>query len=268
MDKFDRALPHITAWEFVALGVNIIVFGAALAGQRVVLLADALASVQVMVNRAAHSPVMQIIHRLILALPEVGALGANLLEEHVFGELNVLADAASRARRELIQTIATQMGLMARELPLPVRALKFIAQLSGKSAVARTEPHGSLGNYSRTRSESPPLLVPRGPRLQLSGRSADAKAEPLNRGSYPCTRSESPPLLVPRAPLPAFSYPVNQCLALALNHHPALNRTLLDACFLNNHWNLRLCPKRVVGAPFTQGLSKFRPSAPGEQSML
>jgi hypothetical protein len=71
LDKFDRALPHITAWEFVALGVNIIVFGAALAGQRVVLLADALASVQVMVNRAAHSPVMQIIHRLILALPEV-----------------------------------------------------------------------------------------------------------------------------------------------------------------------------------------------------
>ena len=244
----------------MALGVNIIVFGAALAGQRVVLLADALASVQVMVNRVAHSPVMQIFHRLILALQEMGALGANLLEEHVFGELNVLADAASRARRELIQTIATQMGLMARELPLPVRALEFIAQvrkevrdlhlervplstraptraelelmqhrglafstaedqpirhdppwhprpgsppllvprgprlqLSGKSAVARTEPHGSLGNYSRTRSESPPLLVPRGPRLQLSGRSADAKAEPLNRGSYPCTRSESPP---------------------------------------------------------------------------
>ena len=129
LDEFDRTLLHITAWEFVALAINIIVFGAVLAGHRVVLLADALASVQVMVNRAAHSPVMQIIHRLILALPEMGALGANLLEEHVFGELNVLADAASRARRELIQTIATQMGLMARELPLPVRALEFIAQV-------------------------------------------------------------------------------------------------------------------------------------------
>ena len=101
------------------MALNIVVYRAPLAGQRTVLLADALASVQVMVNRVAHSPVMQIFHRLILALQEMGALGANLLEEHVFGELSVLADAASRARREPIQIVATQMGPMARGLPLP-----------------------------------------------------------------------------------------------------------------------------------------------------
>ena len=60
----DCSLLHITAWEFIALGVNVIVFGLQLKGFRVHLFADALATVQILASQAAHSPIMQ---RILLA---------------------------------------------------------------------------------------------------------------------------------------------------------------------------------------------------------
>jgi len=121
-----RKLLHITAWEFVALGINIIVFGRRLSGAHVYLLVDALAEVHVMLSRAAHSPHRQCIYRIILQLPELAGLGKLRQEAHVFGEINVAADAASRANFGLLKALGKQFGIEVARLQLPERAQQFL----------------------------------------------------------------------------------------------------------------------------------------------
>lgn len=148
LSQADRDLLHITAWEFVALGINIIIFGRRLSGFQVHLLADALATVQVMFHRAAHSPHMQCIHRLILALPELACLGPLRSENHVFGEVNICADAASRGRFDLLRLLGRQFGLDVRRLPLPARAFEFLRQV-------RQAIHASNESEGATHSSDP-----------------------------------------------------------------------------------------------------------------
>ena len=122
----DCALMHITAWEFVALGINLITFASRLEHRTIYLLSDAMATVQVMQLGAARAPVMQIIHEAILARPEYRRFDGNLLEQHVFGEMNILADAASRGKIEFLKQVASQMGVCAREIALSTHALDFL----------------------------------------------------------------------------------------------------------------------------------------------
>ena len=121
----EVSLMHITAWEFLAVGINLIMFGSLFEGHEVYLLADALASVQVLANNAARSPTMQIIHDLILNLPEFKLLHPHLYSTHVFGHINVLADAASRASFDVIYSISYQMGIQALHLKVSQRAFDF-----------------------------------------------------------------------------------------------------------------------------------------------
>jgi len=128
----DCSLLHITAWEFIALGVNVIMFGLQLKGLQVHLFADALATVQILASQAAHSPVMQIIHDALLALPEFGLIISRGLPEHLFGECNALADAASRANFERIYVLAQQLGVSARQLTIPTQAIELICSIKLK----------------------------------------------------------------------------------------------------------------------------------------
>ena len=126
LSREDQSLFHITAMEMIALGVNVIMFGEKLQGAAVMLCADALATVDIMNACSAHSPALQSIHARILALPEFAALAPALRTAHVYGEVNVMADASSRARFELIDSIATQLGMAHRRVGLPARAEEFL----------------------------------------------------------------------------------------------------------------------------------------------
>ena len=129
LSEADCLLMHIGAWEFAALGINIIMYAELFQGQEVLYLADALAPVQIMQRGAAHSPVLQIIHDAIIHLPEFQAIGVHGLEEHVFGEVNVMADAASRGNFDLIHDIAQHLGFQPQLVVLSERAMEFVAQL-------------------------------------------------------------------------------------------------------------------------------------------
>ena len=126
LSEEERRLLHFTAWEFIALAINVIIYGRRLRGLKVYLLADALATIQIVARRAAHSPIMQIIHDLVIALPEYQMIVLHGLQNHVFGELNAPADAASRGRFTLVSTLARQIGVIARRINVPERALDFI----------------------------------------------------------------------------------------------------------------------------------------------
>ncbi len=134
----DCELLHITAWEFIALGANIIIWGRQLRGFRVHLMADALATVQILASRAAHSPVMQIIHDAIMSLPEFGWIVTNGLQHHLFGECNALADAASRGKFQMVLNLAEQMGLIARQLIVPQPVLSFVNNIRDKVVALRS----------------------------------------------------------------------------------------------------------------------------------
>ena len=138
-DGAMRELLHITALEFVGIGVNVILYGQRLAGCRVRICADALASVQILLREAARSPVMQAIYRLIRGLPEFALLCPLLDEVHVYGEGNVMADAASRAKYAVISALASQLGVVARQLDLPDRALHFVADVIREAQAVRVQ---------------------------------------------------------------------------------------------------------------------------------
>ena len=131
LNKVDCSLMHIGAWEFVALGINIVIYAERLPGQKILFLADALAPIQIMQRGAAHSPVLQIIHDAIIHLPEFQAIGAHGLEEHVFGEVNGMADAASRENYDFILDVGLHLGFQPRLIDLPARALEFIEHIRG-----------------------------------------------------------------------------------------------------------------------------------------
>ena len=122
----DRELFHITALEMIALGINVIMFGEKMQGASVALCSDALATVNIINNRNAHSPALQAVQELILALPELAFIAPTLSSVHVFGEVNIMADASSRARFGLVDSVARQLGIPHRRVEPPARALAFL----------------------------------------------------------------------------------------------------------------------------------------------
>ena len=130
----DVALLHITAWEFVALALNVVIFGPRVVGSAVNLYSDAMATVQVMLRQDAFSPDMQLIHSLLVSLPEFQALGINVFSDHVYGRINVLGDAASRALFELVHRVTAQLGVAAHRLVVPPRALDFVDEVRRRVA--------------------------------------------------------------------------------------------------------------------------------------
>ena len=129
----DRSIMHITTLEFAAAAMNVIMFAPCLAGYEVFLYAVASTSVQVLLRNAAHSPMLQSAHELLLASPEYSALAPTLKYDHVFGEVNAFADAASRDRPEVILSLAVQTGVVARRVPLSQAALLYFDELRARA---------------------------------------------------------------------------------------------------------------------------------------
>ena len=96
LSKAEVQLLRITGWKFVALAFNVIIFGSRANGHAVALFADALSTVQVLLRQRALSPVLQIIHALLVNLPEFRALGIDVPFDHAYCRINVLGDVASR----------------------------------------------------------------------------------------------------------------------------------------------------------------------------
>jgi len=151
----DMALMHITAWEFVAIGINVIIFGPIFEGYEVYLLADALASIQILTSNSAHSATLQILHDLLLSLPEFLRLKPNVFGSHVFGRVNVLADAASRAHFHVVTSICSQMGILARHLSVPARAFEFLDEARSCIRRAQQSDGGALlDSYPTERTQT------------------------------------------------------------------------------------------------------------------
>ena len=121
-----QSLFHIAAMEVVALGINVIMLGGKLRGAAAMLCANALATVDIINTCSAHSPALQSIHARILALPGFAALAPALRTTHVYGEVNAMADASSRARFELIDSTSTQLGISHRHVDIPAPAHEFL----------------------------------------------------------------------------------------------------------------------------------------------
>jgi hypothetical protein len=122
-----RGTLHITSLELLSLCIGVIIWAEDLSGHRFTLCSDALATVQNMWRNAARSPAMQAILLLLQNMPEFHILRPYFDVEHVFGPANIMADAASRAKLKLLSAVAAQLGVTARRIALPERALKFFS---------------------------------------------------------------------------------------------------------------------------------------------
>ena len=110
--------------ELMAVLVNIVVFGRlVLRGYHdhalIVMHNDASASVTVLASEAPKSQSMQLAWEAMSVRPEYQKLKARLGAAHTFGPANLMADAASRDRRDVIDRISTQMRLEAVQLRVP-----------------------------------------------------------------------------------------------------------------------------------------------------
>lgn len=110
--------------EFIAVLVNIVVFGRlVLRGFHdmafIVMHIDASASVTVLASGAPKSQPMQLVWEAISERPEYKKLKRRLGAAHTFGPANLMADAASRDKRDVISRISAQMRLEAVQLRVP-----------------------------------------------------------------------------------------------------------------------------------------------------
>ena len=122
----DRELLHSTALEFVALGISTILYGTTPQRHHALLLSDTLATVRTMQKGPAKALTIQAILRILKATPEYAALSPFLTIEHLYGECNPLADAASRGKRRALDALSAQLGVVTREVALSARVLRFV----------------------------------------------------------------------------------------------------------------------------------------------
>jgi len=122
-----RNMPMV-ALEFVALVVNVMIFGPRLVGARVRLFSDSLATVQVL-NRKARSAITMFIHKRFLDLDITGRLLPGLSVHHVFGAGNVMSDAVSRMYLDVLHGLASQIGVSLAQVDVPQAALNFLEEV-------------------------------------------------------------------------------------------------------------------------------------------
>ena len=143
-----RRLP-ITVLEFVAIGVNIIVFARLLRKARSVLCSDSLSSVHVFNNFSARGELMQYTHRAVLALTEYQELCNDSPVVHCYGPANPCADAASRHQIERLQRVCAHLGIVPERLEVPPRAHALLLQVCSFA-----EKHNLLTDGPRRRKHN------------------------------------------------------------------------------------------------------------------
>jgi hypothetical protein len=84
---------------------------------------------------------MQVIHELLIQSPEFASIGPHQFHVHVYGRVNVPADAASRAMVPLLHSVTHQLGIVAVQIPLPERALAFLNRALDAIQAAQMDEH-------------------------------------------------------------------------------------------------------------------------------
>jgi hypothetical protein len=134
-------LLHITAWEFMAYALNVIIFAPIVAGHPSFWYADAVSTIQTMIRSNTRSLAMQVIHELLIQSPEFAAVGPHQFHVHVYGRVNVPADAASRAIVPLLHSVTRQLGIVAVQIPFPERALAFLNRALDAIQASQMDEH-------------------------------------------------------------------------------------------------------------------------------
>jgi len=136
LDERATRLP-ISALEFIAIVVGVIVFEPLVRGEENVICTDSLNCVQVLSSGRSKSEIMQHVHVEFLALPETASMKAAEIVRHTFGPANPLADAASRAKWAELKAWCSQLGIVPCRLEVLSRALDIL-----ESAIAMGEALG------------------------------------------------------------------------------------------------------------------------------
>jgi len=125
----------------MAYALNVIIFAPVVAGHPSFWYADAVSTIQTMIRSNTRSPAMQIIHELLIQSTEFAAIGPHQFHVHVYGRVNVPADAASRAIVPLLQSVTRQLGIVAVQIPFPERALNFLNRALDAIQAAQIDEH-------------------------------------------------------------------------------------------------------------------------------
>ena len=162
---------HLTTplLEFMAVLVNVVVFGRLmLRGFHdkafVVMHIDASASVTILASGAPKSQSMQLVWEAISGRPECQKPKKRLGAAHTFGPANLMADVASRDKRDVIVRISTQMRLAAVQLRVPSSFKESIAKISQEilfmmnKKVADQGAAADLGTNPGIAVQSAPLI--------------------------------------------------------------------------------------------------------------
>ena len=222
----ECTLMHISAWEFMALAINILIYGPRLAGHLVRLFSDALATVQIIGKGAARSHDMQIIHDLVVHRPEYPLIIRKGLQEHIYGEVNVFADSASRKKFSLIGKLAEQFGIQARRIYPPRMVFDFIDEVKSAIRCSREQSRDEinrmhhLGNDFLGADDNPiefPLIVierPESPKCFLNSTASVVNMPHPSLSSSLKRRAESPPISSKPDNFVGPTAPINCSLAI------------------------------------------------------
>ena len=112
----------ISVLEFVAIGINIMVFAAKTAGAHAFVCSDSLNSIQILNRFSADSPLMQYVHRRILNLRETPLIADESSFVHCFGPANPAADHLSRGEFELFKSFCADLGVAPIQVAIPAAA--------------------------------------------------------------------------------------------------------------------------------------------------
>ena len=272
----------IAALELAAVVVNFMVFGPRIpCGVRVVVMSDSLTLVDGVADGTAHAPLMQFLHKQLLALPDFGRLVALLLIGHLFGEGNVMSDARSRGYTDTITQLCANLhikhvpldvpqaahdlmtalraeharladGAPLRDLPLPPPPLRRSSRLRSLPVPGRPPAHsdGPVGNGVCIGQASNPGPVPTPPSRRASptppvgAAPRSARSPSPTPGAPAAHRAPSPTpaaLTVPKRPRFCPSPVVTSSLTPAPTP-PGCSRSPRSAS-----------PRDFSGAPIAQG---------------
>ena len=90
---------------------------------------DASSTVSTFVAQRTYSATMQVIHRVFVASLTFDSIIIDSWVDHVNGESNPLADAASRGQHDRLRSLVLQLDIEIKPIPLNESALQFISQV-------------------------------------------------------------------------------------------------------------------------------------------
>ena len=129
LDESERCLP-IAVLEAAAWYGVVAAFAAVIPPDALVLgEVDALATVDTLTDDAASSPLMQHFHDELLRLPAFKRIEPQIIVAHVYGDANVMADAASRGKTDTLRRLAQQLGLALERVPPPPELPRLLSGL-------------------------------------------------------------------------------------------------------------------------------------------